>query len=165
MLEVSKLSVKDLIGNIFGFAGHTQCPSWLLTPVVVVWKQPYSICKQMDVSVFRKTLFTKTDTGSIWLATVACLTHKLYVNYIFPSRLRKIIFLFIILSITKITARIVTGNLSKRSLIYFKKVKYASIKRDMFWWPESHWLPILFLSLCFSWWTSYGASPRGNPTE
>lgn len=43
-----------------------------------------------------------------------------------------------ILSITKITARIVTGNLSKRSLIYFKKVKYASIKRDMFWWPESH---------------------------
>lgn len=52
----------------------------------------------MDVAVFHKTLFTKTDTGCIWLAVVARLTHKLCVNYIFPSGLCKIIFLFIILS-------------------------------------------------------------------
>lgn len=54
----------------------------------------------MNVAVLHKTLFT--DTGSIWPVSFTCLTPKLQVNYIFPSRPHKMVFLFVILSKTKI---------------------------------------------------------------
>ena len=59
-------------------------------------------------------------------------------------------------------------SLNKRKLIYFKKMKYASVKRVLIlvaWVVLVARLPLCCFLYVFCWWISYGASTRGNPRQ